>query len=81
MKQIAPDFAPRMRRMEMAIDNGKDGTFELVLPDDGRKGVLRWPRPMVVRRLDVRVLDAEGGTQRKGGVGLAEVELQLSPRK
>ena len=81
VKQIAPDFAPRVRRVEVAVDGGKGGTFELVLPDDGRKGVLRWPRPMVVRRLDVRVLDAEGGTQRKGGVGLAEVELQLSPRK
>src|SRR6185369_14320378 len=81
VKQIAPDFAPRVRRVEVAVDGGKGGTFELVLPDDGRKGVLRWPRPMVIRRLDVRVLDAEGGAQRKGGVGLAEVELQLSPRK
>jgi hypothetical protein len=81
LKQSNPELAARVRRVEVAIDGGKGGTFELVLPEDGRKGVLRLARPTVIRRLDLKVLDAEGGAERKNGVGLAEVELQISNRK
>lgn len=77
VRQSDPNLAARVRRVEVAIDQGKGGTFEIVMPDNGRKGVLRLPRPMVIRRLDLRILDAEGGATRKNGAGLAEVELQI----
>jgi hypothetical protein len=77
VRQADPALAARVRRVEIAIDAGKGGTYELVLPENGRKGVLRLPRPTVIRRIDLKVLDAEGGATRKNGVGLAEVELQI----
>ena len=67
----------RVRRVEVALDRGKGGTFELVLPVDGRKGVIRLPRVQVVRRIDVRVLDCSDLPAAKSAVGVAEVELQL----
>jgi hypothetical protein len=77
VRQSDPNLAARVRRVEITIDSGKGGSFEVVMPDNGRKGVLRLPRPMVVRRVDLKILDAEGGATRKNGAGLAEVELQI----
>ena len=77
VRQSDPNLAARVRRVEVVIDAGKGGNYEIVLPDNGRKGVLRLPRPMVIRRVDLRILDAEGGATRKNGAGLAEVELQI----
>jgi hypothetical protein len=77
VRQADPALAAKVRRIEVVLDGGKGGTFEVVLPDNGRKGVLKLPRPLVVRRIDLKVLDAEGGPTRKNGVGLAEVELQV----
>ncbi len=67
----------RVRRVEVALDRGKSGTFEVLLPADGRKGVIRLPRVTVVRRLDVRMLDVSDLPAAKSAIGLGEVELQL----
>lgn len=67
----------RVRRLEVALDRGKGGTFEVVLPRDGRKGEVRLPRVQVVRRIDVRVVDCSDRPAAKSAVGIAEVELQL----
>ena len=68
----------KVRRVEVSIDRGKGGTYEVLLPADGRKGVLRLPKVTVVRRLDVRILDTAARPTGKSAVGLGEVELQLS---
>jgi len=67
----------KVRRVEVAIDRGKGGTFELALPADGRKGVLRLTRPIVFRRLDLRIVDTSDLPPTKSAVGLGEVELVL----
>lgn len=67
----------RVRRVEVALDRGKSGTFEVLLPADGRKGILRLPRVTVIRRIDVRILDTERRPTGKSAVGLGEVELEL----
>jgi hypothetical protein len=71
----------KVRRVEVSIDRGKGGTFELLLPEDGRKGVLRLPKVAVVRRLDLRILDTARRPAGKSAVGLGEVELQLTASK
>ncbi len=67
----------RVRRVEVQVDQGKGGTFEIVLPADFRKGVVRLPKVAVVRRLDIRILDASNVPPIKNALGLGEVELQL----
>ena len=78
MRGADPDRTTfRVRRVEVLVDQGRGGTFEITLPDDFRKGVALLPKPMVVRRLDVRILDATGVHPTKSALGLGEVELQL----
>lgn len=67
----------RLRRVEVSLDRGKSGTFEVTLPADGRKGMLRLPRIAVIRRVDVRLLDASDRPAIKDALGIGEVELQL----
>lgn len=71
----------KVRRVEVSIDRGKGGTYEVLLPADGRKGKLLLPRAAVIRRLDVRILDTAERPVGKSAVGLSEVELQLSATK
>jgi hypothetical protein len=72
-----PERRFQVRRVEVQVDQGRGGTYEITMPAEFRKGVLELPKVMVVRRLDVRVLDASGVHPTKSALGLAEVELQL----
>ncbi len=67
----------RVRRVAVLIDQGKGGTFEITMPEGFRKGVARLPKTTIVRRLDVRILDATERHPVKAALGLGEVELQL----
>jgi hypothetical protein len=67
----------RVRRIELQVDQGRGGTFEITMPDDFRKGVVRLPKVAVVRRLDLKIVDAIGVQPPKSALGLGEVELQL----
>ena len=79
MRGADPDRGKfRVRRVEVQVDQGRGGTFEVVLPEEWRKGVLRLPRAAVVRRLDVKLVDATGVHPGKPALGLGEVELQLN---
>jgi DNA (cytosine-5)-methyltransferase 1 len=75
-----PERHFRVRRVEVQVDQGKGGVFEITMPEDFRKGVARLPKPIVMRRLDVRILDASEVHPSKAALGLGEVELQLSRR-
>jgi hypothetical protein len=72
-----PERAFHVRRVRVLIDQGRSGSFEIAMPDDFRKGVVRLPKPTVIRRLDVKLLDASGVVATKPALGLGEVELQL----
>jgi hypothetical protein len=67
----------RVRRVEVLVDQGRGGSFELPMPEDFRKGIVRLPKVLVVRRLDLRILDVTGATVGKPAAGLGEVELEL----
>ena len=61
----------RVGRVEAQIDQGRGGAYEVSMPVEHRRAVLRLPKPGTVRRLDVRILEARGVDATKGATGLA----------
>ena len=70
----------RIQRVEVTLNSkGPVGIVDMV-PDDWKKTVWSFPKPVNVRRVQLRVLETSGGHPTKSAVGFAEVELQLRGR-
>jgi hypothetical protein len=66
---------PRPRKLLITINERSD--FELEVPEEfGKRAVLSFSSPKLIRTLKIKLLDIEGDGLGKIGPGLAEIEAQ-----
>ncbi|MEW6746939.1 MAG: hypothetical protein AB1486_29735, partial [Planctomycetota bacterium] len=71
----------RVKRVRILVNSQKPGHEITMIPDDRRKTVLEFPKPVFVKRLDVQVLERTPGHPTKNAVGFTEIELQYRKAK
>ncbi|MCC7013338.1 MAG: hypothetical protein IT454_12310 [Planctomycetes bacterium] len=77
LARIDAERSGRIRRVSVRF-NGQDPPYSVELaPGDARKTTWSAPGVVVVKSLEVRVLERAGVRGSKDGVGLAEIELRL----
>ncbi len=70
----------RATRVEIRVNRRKEPHVVELSAEDRVKGVFRFPKPMGLRRLEIRIVDRVRGDRQPGFVGFAEIELLLEGR-
>lgn len=75
MKHIDRQRTARIRRIRVRVNGARGGTDITMNQDVMRKTTIRLPRPMVISRLQITILETNPGFPGKPAAGIGEVEV------